>query len=300
MKGLARLCYKLGMSIRLVNVAGRASLAHGERTLDVERASGRRFAADPMTVLQRWDEFRTWAETVAGSQGETPLREADLGPPVPRPSKIFGIGLNYRAHAIEGGMELPKSPLIFTKFPSCLVGPRADVILSSEYVDWEVELVVVIGRRGRRIPEGRALEFVAGYCVGQDISDRRLQFADKPPQFSMGKSLDTYGPTGPALVSLDAFPNPLDMALSCDVGGERMQDARTCDMAFSVPQLIAYISDLCTLEPGDLIFTGTPSGVGSTRTPRRYLAPGEEIVSTIEHIGTMVNRCRSQTSRGDA
>ena len=164
-------------------------------------------------------------------------------------------------------------------------------MLSSDYVDWEVELVVVIGRGGRGISETRALERVAGYCVGQDISDRRIQFTDRPPQFSLGKSLDTFGPIGPALVSLDEVADPNDLALTCDVGGERMQDARTSDMIFAVPALVAFLASMCTLTPGDLIFTGTPSGVGSTRTPRRYLAAGEEIVSTIEHLGTMRNRC---------
>jgi 2-keto-4-pentenoate hydratase/2-oxohepta-3-ene-1,7-dioic acid hydratase in catechol pathway len=171
------------------------------------------------------------------------------------------------------------------------VGPRADVVLSSVLVDWEVELVVVFGRRGRRITEAKALEHVAGYCVGQDISDRKVQFTDRPPQFSMGKSIDTFGPIGPALVSLDGFRNPDDLALTCDVAGERMQDARTSDLIFSVRQLVAFLSGMCTVEPGDLIFTGTPSGVGSARDPRRYLKPGEEIVSTIEGIGTIVNRC---------
>jgi 2-keto-4-pentenoate hydratase/2-oxohepta-3-ene-1,7-dioic acid hydratase in catechol pathway len=201
-------------------------------------------------------------------------------------------------------MDVPETPVVFTKFPSCLVGPRADVALSSGFVDWEVELVVVIGRRGRRIPERHALDHVAGFCVGQDISDRRVQFAGKRPQFSMGKSFDSFGPIGPALVSLDVFPDPGDLALKCDVAGERMQEARTSDMIFPVPELIAYLSSVCTLEPGDLIFTGTPSGVGSTRNPRRYLAVGDEIVSSIEHIGAMVNRCvageSSASSRGEA
>jgi 2-keto-4-pentenoate hydratase/2-oxohepta-3-ene-1,7-dioic acid hydratase in catechol pathway len=163
--------------------------------------------------------------------------------------------------------------------------------LSSAYVDWEVELVVVIGRRGRRIAEAQAFDYVAGYCVGQDISDRKIQFAGKPPQFSMGKSIDTYGPIGPALVTLDALPDRNDLALLCEVAGEKMQDARTTDMIFSVAELVAYLSEMCTLEPGDLIFTGTPSGVGSTRNPRRYLCEEEVIVSTIEHVGTMKNRC---------
>jgi len=210
---------------------------------------------------------------------------------VPRPSKIFGIGMNYRDHAAEAKLEIPKSPVVFTKFPNCISGPRADVVLSSDRVDWEVELVVVIGRRGRRIAEKEALAHVAGFTIGQDVSDRRMQFADKPPQFSLGKSLDGYGPIGPAVVSLDGFRDSNDLALSCEVAGERMQDGRTGDMIFGVAALVAFLSRWCTLEPGDLVFTGTPSGVGSTREPRRYLAPGEEIVSSIEGIGTMRNRC---------
>src|SRR5205814_1175646 len=199
--------------------------------------------------------FVGWAHGLRSGDADAALYESDLGPPVPRPAKVFGIGMNYREHAKEAGMEIPKTPVVFTKFPNCLVGPRADVVLSSAYVDWEVELVVAIGRRGRRIAEDHVFEYVAGYCAGQDVSDRRVQFADMPPQFSMGKSIDTYGPIGPSLVSIDAFSDPNDLALSCDVAGERMQDARTSDMIFSVPQLVAFLSSLCTLEPGDLIFT---------------------------------------------
>jgi 2-keto-4-pentenoate hydratase/2-oxohepta-3-ene-1,7-dioic acid hydratase in catechol pathway len=279
------------MSVRLANAGGRAVLRVGDGLLDVERASGARFPADPMALLAAWDAFRAWADGRRPAEAERPWSEADLGPPVPRPRSVFAIGLNYRAHAAEARMDLPKKPMVFTKFPSCLVGPRADVLLSSAQVDWEVELVVVVGRGGRRIAAARALEHVAGYTVGQDISDRRLQFSDKPAQFSLGKSLDTFGPLGPALVTLDAFRDPNDLALTCDVAGERMQDARTSDMIFPVAELIAYLSAHLTLAPGDLVFTGTPSGVGSTRSPRRYLAPGQEIVSTIEGIGTLVNRC---------
>jgi len=279
------------MSIQLANANGRASVVIGTRLIDVERASQGRFPSDPMVAIQQWDAFRDWAHGLRDGDATGTLNTAELGPPIPRPAKVFGIGMNYREHAKEAGLPIPNTPVIFTKFPNCLVGPRADVELSSNYVDWEVELVVVISRRGRRIAEARAFEYVAGYCAGQDISDRKLQFADTPPQFSIGKSVDTFGPIGPALVSIDAFAHPNDLALSCDVAGERMQDARTSDLIFSVAQLIAFISGLCTLEPGDLIFTGTPSGVGSTRDPRRYLKAGEEIVSTIEGIGTMVNRC---------
>jgi 2-keto-4-pentenoate hydratase/2-oxohepta-3-ene-1,7-dioic acid hydratase in catechol pathway len=287
------------MSIRLANVAGRAGLILGSGVADVERTSKGRFSSDPMKVLDAWGAFADWAAGRTDGDADAPLDESGLGPPVPRPSKVFAIGLNYRSHARESRMELPKSPIVFTKFPSCIVGPRADVVLPSGFVDWEVELVVVFGRRGRAVPEARALEYVAGYCVGQDISERRIQFTDRPPQFSMGKSIDTFGPIGPAVVSLDSLRDPNDLALSCDVSGERMQGARTSDLIFSVSQLVAFLSGMCTVEPGDVIFTGTPSGVGSARDPRRYLKPGEEIVSTIEGIGTLVNRCVAAPA-GDA
>jgi 2,4-diketo-3-deoxy-L-fuconate hydrolase len=279
------------MSVRLANLRGRATVVLGEGLVDVEERSGHRFSADPMAALRDWAPLADWARGLRAGDATAALRTEELGPPVPRPAKVFAIGVNYRAHVAEAGMELPKTPMVFTKFPSCLAGPRADVVLSSAFVDWEVELVVVIGRGGRHIPEERALEHVAGYCVGQDISDRRLQFSDKPPQFCLGKSLDGFGPTGPAVVSLDEFADPNDLALTCDVSGERMQDGRTSDMIFGVPALVAYLTRHCTLEPGDLIFTGTPSGVGSTRNPRRYLRAGEEIVSSIERIGTLRNRC---------
>ncbi len=279
------------MSIRFAHVAGRASLLLDDVLIDVAHASNGRFSDDPMAVLAAWGGFADWARGRSAADATGSRVPVDLGSPVPRPSKVFGIGMNYRDHAAEAKLEIPRSPVVFTKFPSCLSGPFADVPLSSDRVDWEVELVVAIGRRGKRIAEKDALAHVAGYTVGQDVSDRRMQFADKPPQFSLGKSLDGYGPTGPALVSLDGFDDPNDLGLTCDVAGERMQSGRTRDMIFPVATLVAYLSTWCTLEPGDLIFTGTPAGVGSTRDPRRYLAPGDEIVSTIEGIGTMRNRC---------
>src|SRR5262245_23470058 len=279
------------MAVRLVNAGGRAGAVVDGALVDVERASAGRFGPDPMQALARWDEVRSWAEGLRAGAGDAPIDETALGPCAPRPQKVFGIGLNYRSHAAEAKLELPKQPLVFTKFPNCLVGPRADVVLTSERVDYEVELVAVISRRGRRIGESRALGHVAGYCVGQDISDRAVQFADKPPQFSMGKSADTFGPIGPAVVSLDAFGDPDDLPLWCEIGGERLQEDRTSNLIFSVGELVAYLSRFCTLEPGDLIFTGTPAGVGSTRDPRRYLAPGDVIGTSIENVGALVNVC---------
>lgn len=281
------------MAVRLANAQGRAVVVLGDQIADVERASGGRFGSDPMAALGRWDELASWAAGLTPGAATGALDETVLEAAVPRPSKVFAIGLNYKSHAAEAGLPLPGKPMVFTKFPNCLCGPRSAVRLSSDYVDWEVELVVVIGRRGRDIPEARVHDYVAGYAVGQDISDRKLQFSDQPPQFSMGKSLDTFGPLGPAVVSLDAFANPDDLEITCDVGGERMQTARTSDMVFGVPALVSYLAGLCTLEPGDIIFTGTPGGVGSVRQPRRYLKAGEEIVSTIEGIGTLRNGCVS-------
>jgi len=279
------------MSVRLINLAGRAALALDGAVIDVERRSGGALPADPMQALARWDALRDWAASLSPADGEAALDESALGPCVPRPAKIFAVGLNYRDHAQEAGLELPKQPMIFTKFSNCVASPRADVVLLGERVDYEVELVVVIGRRGRRVAQADAPAHVAGYCVGQDISDRSLQFADRPPQFSLAKSADSYGPIGPAVVSLDAFADPDDLAIRCDVNDERRQDDRTRGMIFSVAELVEFLSRYCTLEPGDLIFTGTPAGVGAVCDPRRYLAPGDVIASEIEGIGTLRNRC---------
>lgn len=278
------------MPIRVANRHGRAVLLVDGGIVDVDQASGGAFGPDPMSVLAHWDAFCDWA---AGTslQATEGLDEAELAACVPRPGSVFAIGLNYRAHAEEAGLAPPNRPMVFTKFPSCLAGPRSDIYLFSDRVDWEVELVVVIGRPGVRIAEDVALDYVAGYCVGQDISDRRLQFNDKPPQFSLGKSRETFGPIGPAIVSLDSFADPNDLQITCEVAGERMQDSRTTDMIFAVPELVSYLSGVCQLQPGDLIFTGTPRGVGAVREPRRYLQVGETIVSTIEDVGSLVNRC---------
>jgi 2,4-diketo-3-deoxy-L-fuconate hydrolase len=284
------------VGVSLANLSGRAVLMRADRAADVEQASRGRFRGDPMAALEAWEPFVDWARGLGDGAFDQAIEPTRLGPAVPRPRKVIGIGVNYRAHAEEAGLPLPKQPMIFTKFPSCLVGPRADIVLSSDTVDWEVELVVVIGRRARSVPAERALDYVAGYSVGQDVSDRRMQFADTPPQFSLGKSLDTFGPLGPAVVTLDALRDPNDLALRCEIDGAVMQDSRTSDMIFAVPELIAFLAARLPLDPGDLVFTGTPAGVGSTRKPRRYLKPGEVVTSTIEGVGTLVNRCVESSS----
>jgi 2-keto-4-pentenoate hydratase/2-oxohepta-3-ene-1,7-dioic acid hydratase in catechol pathway len=277
--------------MRLVNLEGRAGLDVGGRFVDLAQHSDGRFSADPMDVFADWEAIRAWAgQHTAGDAG--PLIEpAKLGPPVPRPTQVFAIGLNYRDHAEEASLPIPETPMVFTKFPTCIAGPQAEIPLTGDRVDWEVEQVVVIGREASGVSEREAWDHVAGMTAGQDISDRRLQFASKPPQFSLGKSARGFGPTGPALVSLDELADPDDIALRCWVAGEKMQESRTSNLIFSVPRLIEYISSYCVMLPGDLIFTGTPGGVGSVREPRRYLAAGELIESEIEDIGRLENRC---------
>ena len=274
---------------RLIDNDGRAALARDGHWYDLERLTGDPAMADAMTAVARHGELHELHDATAGREPDGEVDPARLGPCVPRPQKIFGIGLNYRSHAAESNMELPESPLTFTKFPSCLVGPTDDIVLSGATVDWEVELVVAIGTGGRHIGADDAWSHVAGMTLGQDVSDRVVQLSGKPPQFSLGKSFDTFGPIGPALVSVDAFDDPDDVEIWCDVAGERMQHARTSDLIFSVPELVAYLSGICTLVPGDLIFTGTPSGVGGSRG--RFLQPGEVLESGNDVIGRLANRC---------
>lgn len=218
---------------------------------------------------------------------------ATLAPVVPRPGKIVAVGLNYRAHAEEVGAAAPERPLLFAKFSSSVLAHGADIrwdpALTGQ-VDYEAELGVVIGRRARNVDPAGALDHVLGYTCINDVSARDLQAADG--QWVRAKSLDTFCPIGPVLVTTDEIPDPQALAISCAVNGEVLQQASTGDMFFSVRELIAFCSRSFTLEPGDVIATGTPSGIGLTRTPPRFLGDGDEVVVTIEGIGSLVNRCR--------
>ena len=275
--------------MRIGNIDGRLALISGDHALDVERASDGRFAADPDLVFPRWREFTDWAAHLP-SAGES-CTPAQLGPPVRRPTQVFGIGLNYRAHASESGIAQPPSaPAVFTKFVGSITGPYDTVTLPSATVDWEVELVVVIGERAYEVSEKDAWSHVAGLTIGQDLSERAVQLAGPVPQFSLGKSYPGFAPIGPVVVTPDEFSDPDDLALGCSLDGEVLQDGRTKDLIFSVPELIARLSAVLPLLPGDLIFTGTPSGVGMARDPQRYLSPGGTLVSTIEGIGELRNR----------
>jgi 2,4-didehydro-3-deoxy-L-rhamnonate hydrolase len=278
---------------RLLNVDGRAALEVDGRWHDLATVSGDDALADPMVAVARHAELHDLTTRCTEATSGGAVDPARLGPPVPAPRQVFGIGLNYRDHAAESGMDLPPAPLTFTKFPSCIAGPHADIPLSGTTVDWEVEVVAVVGREASRVGEADAWGALAGLTLGQDVSDRTVQLTGSPPQFSLGKSFPAFGPIGPALVSIDAFDDPDDLALWCDVAGERMQDSRTSVLIFSIPYLVAYLSSICTLHPGDLIFTGTPSGVGMATG--RYLAEGEEVVSGADVIGELRNRCVAGT-----
>lgn len=216
-------------------------------------------------------------------------RAADvrLLPPIPNPPKILCVGRNYAEHAREGGSPPPEVPIYFARFPHSLLGPGEPYVLPavSEQVDYEGELTAVIGRRGRDIPESRALEYVAGYTIFNDISIR--DFQRRTSQWMIGKNFDRSGPLGPALVTRDEVPDPQSLRLTVDVGGERLQDASTGTMIFSVAHLISDVSRALTLEPGDLIATGTPSGVGFARNPPRWLRAGDVVRISITNLGTL-------------
>jgi len=274
--------------VKIANANDRAVLVLGDQVADVATASGGRFGPDPMDVYADWAAFVEFAGAV--STGTAPLVEAELRCPVPSPRQVFAIGLNYRGHAEESGMAVPDVPATFTKFPASLAGPFDDVEIVGGSVDWEVELVAVIGTRADRVTEADAWGHVAGVTVGQDISDRHLQFA-AGAQFSLGKSRRGYGPMGPWVVTLDEVPDPDDLALGCSVDGEKVQDARTSDLIFGVPRLVAELSAVLPLLPGDVVFTGTPAGVGVARRPARFLAAGQTLESWVEGIGTIRNRC---------
>ena len=230
-----------------------------------------------------------------------PIDEADLLAPVPRPGKVVAIGRNYREHAEEEGVEPPTAPLIFSKWPSSVVGHGADIRWHAgltEQVDYEAELAVVIGRTARRVVVADALEHVLGYTCLNDVSARDLQFGDG--QWTRGKSLDTFCPMGPVLVTSDELGDAGDLAIRCSVGDDVLQEARTSQMYFSVAEIVSYCSMAFTLEPGDVIATGTPSGVGAFRKPPRYLADGDRVTVEIEGIGVLENTCRVESVSGAA
>ncbi len=282
--------------MRLANIDTRACLVTGEedgdlRGVDVHAASDRKFGPDLRAVYDDWPAFRAWAETATLPAG-VPVDPADLGAPSPQPRQVFAIGLNYTAHAAESGSAPPTDlPPVFPKFVSSLSGPRTDVVLPpAGDTDWEVELVVVVGRTAHRVGEADAWDHVAGLTVGNDISERVVQLRGPAPQFGLGKSFPGFSPTGPWLVTTDELADRDDLRLTAVLDGEVVQDGRTSQLIFPVARLVAELSQVVTLYPGDLIFTGTPAGVGVGRDPKRFIGEGQVLVSAVEGIGELRQR----------
>ncbi len=231
-----------------------------------------------------------WRSSRAPAGEATPLAEITLLPPVPDPEKIIGIGLNYRAHAAEARLEPPASPTFFAKFRNALRpdGATVEVPASTAKLDYEAEVAFVVGTRARDVAESDALEHIAGYTLFNDLSARDLQFAT--PQWMPGKVLDGGAPCGPAIVTRDEAGAADAIGIALDLNGERMQESTTEDLVFSIPELLAYLSSLMTLEPGDLVATGTPAGVGGAREPSVWLKPGDEVVVSSPQLGRLTTR----------
>lgn len=225
----------------------------------------------------------------AGSDG--PFVEGTLRAPIIRPDKVICIGLNYRDHAAESGLPIPGNPVCFSKFSHTVIGPGEAIRIprASEQVDYEAELVTVIGRRGKNISEGEARGYVAGYMNGHDVSARDWQIGAPGGQWLMGKTADTFAPTGPFLVTADEVPDPNNLPIQLRLNGETMQDSTTSEFIFRVERLIEHISKMITLEPGDLIFTGTPPGVGMARKPPVFLKPGDMVEVEVAGLGILRN-----------
>jgi 2-keto-4-pentenoate hydratase/2-oxohepta-3-ene-1,7-dioic acid hydratase in catechol pathway len=231
---------------------------------------------------------RALAESTPTGAGVFSLAEVQLGPPIPDPDKIICMGLNYRSHAKEAGFSAPKVPILFAKYPNALTGPNSPIVLPkmSEEIDYEGELAVVIGRKCKGVTSEEALGYVAGYMAFNDVSSRDLQF--RAGQWLSGKTLDTFAPCGPTLV-VDEISDPQTLTVQTRVNGQTLQKGHTKDMIFPVAESLAYISQLMTLQPGDIIATGTPEGVGFKRTPPIFLREGDIVEVEIEKIGTLRN-----------
>lgn len=298
--------------MRLVsfNAGGRSTIGlrlSEEFILDLPQAAellGReRLPEDMVSFLQGGDAYldeARWMASVVESDAGAAARalyrsdKVRLLAPVPRPGKIICVGRNYAEHAAEHAAEVPQEPLIFAKFANAVIGPEQPIVLPtiSKKVDYEAELALVIGRRGRRIPVEQAYDYIAGYMAFNDISARDLQFKDG--QWVRAKSCDTFAPTGPWLVTRDEIPDPHGLAIELKLNGSTMQSDNTSNMVFKVHQLVSFVSQGITLEPGDIISTGTPAGVGAFRREPVFLAPGDIVEVIIEKIGTLRNYVTSE------
>jgi 2,4-diketo-3-deoxy-L-fuconate hydrolase len=246
------------------------------------------------SVVPMGPDLMSYLDTGRADEGDRfPLDMSALKAPVRSPQKVVCIGLNYKDHAVETGGDVPDKPVLFPKWANSVVGPNEviEVPEAAKKIDYEAELAVVIGRAARGVSESAALDYVGGYMCANDVSARDLQF--EGPQWTRGKAIDTFLPTGPWLVTPDEVGDPQSLAIRTIIDGEALQDSSTSQMVFSVAELISFISQTMTLVPGDIIATGTPAGVGFVREPSRYLADGEDVTIEIERIGSITNRVRS-------
>ena len=280
--------------MRIANLAGRATIVTDNGLIDLATSSLGAFSASIDKCLGQLDTIRAWLASAspAVTESTTPrelVGDGRLGPVVMRPQQIFAVALNYRHHAEEMHLVLPRAPMIFTKFVSSLCGPNDEVPLPSMTTDFEAELVVVIAKTTRDIAVDDALTSVAGYCVGQDYSERTIQMQGTPAQFSLGKSFRNFTPIGPWLTTTDEIADPNDLGIRCAINGTEFQNSNTADMVFSVAEIVSYLSRVVELRPGDVIFTGSPHGVGQGMTPPVFLRPGDQIVTSIDHLGRIEN-----------
>lgn len=276
--------------MRLVTISTadgpRVGIVAGDHVIDLSPAGYR----DILSFLEGGNEAIEAAKKLAANPGTAPKRsDVTLLAPVPVPPKFICIGLNYKDHAAESGMEIPDTPTVFTKYSNAVIGPGQPIELPkvSDRVDYEAELAFVIGKKGKNIPASQWQDYVFGYTIVHDVSARDYQMATS--QWTIGKTFDTFGPMGPELVSQDEIPDPHNLRISLELNGQVLQDSNTSQFIFKIPDLVEYLSQVMTLVPGDIISTGTPPGVGFARKPPVFLKPGDDVVIKIEGIGELRN-----------
>jgi acylpyruvate hydrolase len=287
---------------------GYALLLASRGVADFQGQADRELPADMRGFLDLWDqsvsrvkEVLTFAQGIRAGGGPMvqailmPLQAVRLRAPILNPRKIICLGLNYRDHAQESKADIPTDPILFSKYATAIIGPDDPILLPSvsKEVDYEGELAFIMARRGRHIPKAQALEYVAGYSIMHDVSARDYQIRKPGGQWMSGKTFDTFAPLGPALVTKEDIPDPHVLDITCTVSGERLQSSNTKHQIFSVPDIVAYCSHIFTLEPGDVIATGTPGGVGFARRPPRLLKEGDVVVIEIQGIGQLRNPVRN-------
>ena len=268
-----------------------AAIQVGDSYVDLT-ATDAKFPGSVRELLANPELLKAAGEAaMAPNAVKVPVAGAKLHAPIHDPQKIVCVGLNYRDHAIESNMPIPKEPVLFSKFPSALIGSGEPIVAPkvSTRVDFEAELVIVIGKKGRKISEANALDHVAGYSVGHDVSARDWQLEKDGKQWMVGKTFDTFAPIGPVLVTKDEVADVHNLGIRLRLNGKTMQNSNTKEFIFSVPQMVSYISQVITLEPGDLIFTGTPPGIGHALSPQVYMKPGDVAEVEIDGLGTLVN-----------